>query len=319
MSNFALENRKKEQHGHLDIMDIQNLIPRRGTDTYRIGDSDDLVVMENMGTIPSGAVCLQEHGIFFICTEGRAQLEYDGAVIQIKKNDLFLYMVHSVVCNFMASSDFNCRQIWFSRSELWNIDMYKVTSVADMSFLKLNPVVHLTNEEAIIFDTYFRLICDRMKTATFELAPDIVRSLFGTMLLEFISIMRRNAEQGIEQDLQDEQNSSLHKRQIIDKFMKMAEESDGRIRKVDEYASLLNVTPKYLTTILKEVMNRSPKTYILHYTMKAIERRLRFTDMTMQEISNDLNLPNPSFFGKYCKEHLGMTPLEYRMKYHKGS
>jgi AraC-like DNA-binding protein len=219
----------------------------------------------------------------------------------------------------MASSDFNCRQIWFSRSELWNIDIYKINSVPDMSLLKLHPVVHLTNEEAKIFDTYFRLICDRMKTATFELAPDIVRSLFGTMLLEFISIMRRNAEQGIEQDLQNEQNSSLHKRQIIDKFMKMAEESDGRIRRVDEYASLLNVTPKYLTTILKEVMNRSPKTYILHYTMKAIERRLRFTDMTMQEISNDLNFPNPSFFGKYCKEHLGMTPLEYRMKYHKGT
>ena len=52
--------------------------------------------------------------------------------------------------------------------------------------------------------------------------------------------------------------------------------------------------------------------------LKAIERRLRFTDMTMQEIANDLKFPNPSFFGKYCKEHLGMTPLEYRMKYHKG-
>ena len=299
-------------------MDIQDLKPRRGQNTYRIGDSDDLVVMEDGGPIPSGVVCLQEHGIFFICTEGRAQFEYDGAVIQIKKNDLFLYMVHSVVCNFMASSDFKCRQIWFSRSELWNIDIYKTTSVSDMSLLKLHPVVHLTNEEAKIFDTYFRLICDRMNTATFELAPDIVRSLFGTMLLEFISVMRRNAEQGIEQNQQEEINSSLHKKRIIDNFLKLVEESDGRIRRVDEFASQLNITPKYLSSILKEVMNRRPSTYILHYTMKAIEHRLRFTDMTMQEISHDLNFPNPSFFGKYCKEHLGMTPLEYRMKYHKG-
>ena len=52
--------------------------------------------------------------------------------------------------------------------------------------------------------------------------------------------------------------------------------------------------------------------------MKAIENRLRFTDMTMQEIANDLNFPNASFFGKYCKDHLGMTPLEYRIKYHNG-
>ena len=76
--------------------------------------------------------------------------------------------------------------------------------------------------------------------------------------------------------------------------------------------------PKYLSTILKEVMNRRPRVYIQLFTMKAIERRLRFTDMTMQEIANDLNFPNPSFFGKYFKEHTGITPMEYRMKYQLG-
>ena len=54
---------------------------------------------------------------------------------------------------------------------------------------------------------------------------------------------------------------------------------------------------------------------IEHFTMGAIERRLRFTDMTMQEIANDLNFPNASFFGKYFKERMGITPLEYRKKY----
>ncbi len=298
-------------------MDIQDLKPRRGDDTYRIGDSDDLVVMENIGTIPSGAVCLQEHGIFFICTEGRAQFEYDGAVIQIKKNDLFLYVVHSVACNFMASSDFNCRQIWLSRSELWNINIYKTTSISsDLSQLKLHPVVHLTDGEVQLLDTYFQLLCDRMKAATFELAPEIVRSLFGTMLMEFISIMRRNAEHETKRDQQGGINSSLHKRQIVENFIKLVEMSDGRIRRVDDFAAQLNVTPKYLSTILKEVMNRRPSSFIINYTMKAIEHRLRFTDMTIQEISNDLNFPNPSFFGKYFKNHAGMTPLDYRNKYH---
>jgi AraC-like DNA-binding protein len=274
--------------------------------------------MENIGIVPSGVVCLQEHGIFVICTEGRAQFEYDGAMIQIQKNDLFLYMVHSVACNFMASSDFNCRMIWFSRSELWNISIYKATSISPISQLKLHPVVHLTDGEVQLLDTYFQLLCDRMKTATFELAPNIVRSLFGAMLLEFISIMRRNAEHEMKKDQQEEINNSLHKRQIVDKFIKLVEESDGRIRRVDEFASQLNVTPKYLSTILKEVLNRRPSSFIMNYTMKAIEHRLRFTDMTIQEIAYDLKFPNPSFFGKYCKEHLGMTPLEYRIKFHKG-
>ena len=298
-------------------MDIQDLKPRRGDDTYRIGDSDEFVVMENIGTVPSGVVCLQNHGVIFFITEGRAQLEYDGHVVQLQKNDLFLYMVHSTAANFMASSDFNCRQIWFGRAELFNIDIYKQISVADMSNLKLNPVVHLNGDDIKLCDTYFQLLRDRMKFSTSVLTPDIVRMLFGTILLEMLSIMRRNAEQVAEEVQHEDINSSLHKKRIVDDFMRLVEESDGRIRRVDEFASQLNVTPKYLSTILKEVMNRRPSTYIQLYTLKAIERRLRFTDMTMQEIANDLNFPNPSFFGKYCKEHLGMTPLEYRMKYHK--
>ena len=300
-------------------MDIQDLKPRRGDDTYRIGDSDELVVMENIGTVPSGVVCLQNHGVLFFITEGRAQLEYDGHVVQIQKNDLFLYMVHSTANNFMASSDFNCRQIWFSRSELWNIDIYNLISVADMSQLKLHPVVHLSDDDIKLCDTYFQLLCSRMKSSTSALTPDIVRSLLGTIMLELLSIMRRNSERAVEEVRHEDINSSLHKKRIIDDFMRLVEESDGRIRRVDDFASQLNVTPKYLSTILKEVMNRRPSTYIQLYTLKAIERRLRFTDMTMQEIANDLNFPNPSFFGKYCKEHLGMTPLEYRMKYHKGT
>ena len=299
-------------------MDVQDLKPRKGDDTYRIGDSDELVVMENIGTVPSSAICLQNHGIIVFCTEGRAQFEYDGNVVQIQKNDLFLYMVHSTASNILSSSDFNCRQIWFTRSELWNIEIYNMISVADMSQLKLHPIVHLSDEDIKLCDTYFQLLCSRLKSSTSVFTSYIVRSLLGTIMLELLSIMRRDAEHEMEQSQQEKINSNLHKKRIIDNFIRLVEESDGRIRRVDEFACQLNITPKYLSTILKEVMNRRPSTYIQLYTLKAIEHRLRFTDMTMQEISHDLKFPNPSFFGKYCKEHLGVTPLEYRMKYQKG-
>ena len=274
--------------------------------------------MENLGTIPLGSVCLQNHGVLIFCTEGRAQFEYDGNVIQLQKNDFFLYMAHSTVGNILTSSDFNCQQIWFTRDELWNIEIYNLVSLADMSLLKLYPVVHLTDDDIKLCDSYFQLLCSRMKSSTSALTPYIVRSLLGTMMLELLSIMRRSSEQAARQGRQEGVNSSIHKKRIIDNFMRLVEESDGRIRRVDEFANKLNITPKYLSTILKEVMNRRPSTYILLYTLKAIERRLRFTDMTMQEIANDLKFPNASFFGKYCKEHLGMTPLEYRNKYHAG-
>ena len=302
-------------------MEAKILTPGRRDGTYRIDDSDDLVVMENIdwASIPSGKFYTENHRIGFICTAGRAQFEYDGVKYTIEKNDLFLYMRRNIISNFMASSDFNCRQIWFTRSEMWNLNMYSDTNLMDMVYLKQHPKAHLSDEDMSLLESYFQLLFHRMKDSSPMLYHDIVRSLVSTLMLEMLALMRRDEEKKTEQDYQGDNSSGVHRRRLADQFMRMAEQSDGRIRKVDEFASQLNITPKYLSAILKETLNCRPSAVIQLFTMKAIEQRLRFTDMTMQEIANDLNFPNASFFGKYFKEHAGMTPMEYRNKYYKGT
>jgi AraC-like DNA-binding protein len=290
-------------------MEIQNLKPRSGFDTIRLGDSDELVVMENFGSLPKGELSLDRHGLIVICTEGIAQFDYDGQQIRLHKDDLFLYMAHSVVTNFMSSSDFNCRQIWFSRGELWNISKYGEVSLSDLPYLKRHPIIHLTDDDVKLLDDYFQLLCRRMRDPSPVLYSNIVRSLVSTMMLEILSMMRRQVPENTV-------TTGVHRQRLANEFMRLVEQSDGRIRKVDDFANQLNITPKYLSTLLKETMNRRPSEMIHFYTLKAIEHRLRYTDMTMQEIANDLNFPNASFFGKYFKEHAGMTPLDFRKKYH---
>ena len=294
----------------MDIMEIQNLKPRSGFDTIRLGDSDELVVMENFGSLPKGELSLDRHGLIVICTEGIAQFDYDGQQIRLHKDDLFLYMAHSVVTNFMSSSDFNCRQIWFSRGELWNISKYGEVSLSDLPYLKRHPIMHLTEDDVKLLDDYFQLLCRRMRDPSPVLYSNIVRSLVSTMMLEILSMMRR-------QEPENTVTTGVHRQRLANEFMRLVEQSDGRIRKVDDFANQLNITPKYLSTLLKETMNRRPSEMIHFYTLKAIEHRLRYTDMTMQEIANDLNFANASFFGKYFKEHAGMTPLDFRKKYHR--
>ena len=291
-------------------MEIQNLKPRSGFDTIRLSDSDELVVMENFGSLPQGEIRLEDHGIVVICTDGMAQFDYDGQQIQLHKNDLYLYMSHSVVTNFMSSSDFNCRQIWFSRGELWNINKYGEVSLSDLPYLKRHPIMHLTEDDVKLLDDYFQLLCRRMRDSSPVLYSNIVRSLVSTMMLEILSMMRR-------QEPENTVTTDVHRQRLANEFMRLVEQSDGRIRKVDDFAKQLNITPKYLSTLLKETMNRRPSEMIHFYTLKAIEHRLRYTDMTMQEIANDLNFANASFFGKYFKEHAGITPLDFRKKYHR--
>ena len=288
----------------------------------RIDDSDDFVVMENVGALPEDGVmpedgvCIEDHGVIVICTEGMAQFEYDGKTIQLRKNDMFIYfMLRSVISDFMSSQNFNCRQIWFTAREAWSIDMHGSRSLGDLVYLKQHPKVKLTDQDAGMLNDYFQLLCQRMRNPSPILHKDIVRSLWGTMLLEILCIVRRETIQDMERESQEGMSPDIHRKRLADNFMQLVEQSDGRIRKVDDFARQLNVTPKYLSVLLKETMNRRPSDVIQLFTLKAIERRLRFSDMTMQEIANDLNFANASFFGKYVKEHLGMSPLEYRKKY----
>lgn len=39
---------------------------------------------------------------------------------------------------------------------------------------------------------------------------------------------------------------------------------------------------------------------------------LKNTKMDIKEITHELNFANQSFFGKFFKKHVGMSPSEYR-------
>ena len=295
-------------------MDIKDLKPRTGAGSLRIADSDELVIMEHFGGVPAGRVRPLDHGLVIICTAGVAQFEYDGHTVQLSKNDLFLLMAHSVVEKFMSSVDFDCRELWFSRGEMWNMNMYVKNSLADLLPLKHNPKVTLSDVDAALFETYFKQLSYHIRNSSQLLYPEITHSIVGAFLLEVLSVLRRGNNMLKDNNLIN--NSGLHGRKLADRFVQLVEQSDGRIRRVDEFAQMLNVTPKYLSKLLMDTMHRKPSVIVAFFTLQAIENRLRYTDMTMQQIADDLHFANASFFGKYFKEHLGMTPMEYRIKYH---
>ena len=304
-------------------MEIPSLSPRHGKDTIRVGNSDNLVIMNYSGKLPKCPIRLLDHGVWFFCTKGRAQFDYDGQRIELQKGDLFLYCARCVVDNLMASSEFDCREIWFSREAMWDMNKMGKKSLFDLVALKRYPKVTLFDDEASLLGEYFHLLCRRMRDDSSMMQEDIVHTIFSAMVLDLLCIMRRRYESASRMASSDGAVESslsintLHGRQLADQYVKLVEDCDGRIRRVEDFADMLNVTPKYLTRQLKEVLNRTPREIISLFTAKAIEYRLRFTDMTMQQIADDLHFASASFFGRYVKEHLGMTPLEYRTKYQK--
>lgn len=79
-------------------------------------------------------------------------------------------------------------------------------------------------------------------------------------------------------------------------------------RSVGFYAEQLHLTPKYLTTLLRSTTGRTASEWIDEYVILEAKNLLKYSTMNIQEIAYYLNFPNQSFFGRYFKQHTGMTP-----------
>ena len=78
------------------------------------------------------------------------------------------------------------------------------------------------------------------------------------------------------------------------------------------YAQQMNISPKYLSEIIRQVSKRTPNEWVNDFVMAELRRHLRNTTMSISEIADALHFPNQSFLGKYFKEHAGLSPLQFR-------
>ncbi len=277
---------------------------------YLAFNEQDLIIIDKVQDLPENSTYYTKHVLVIICTAGKMQVEYDGKCITIQKGDLFLSVPGSVLSDYMVSPKFDCKLLAIRPSELMSSRETHTQVISSMLYIKTNPVARLTETDAEDVFAYYDLICHRIRLAEHRYKNGEVRSLINAFLLRIVGIMDCGTET-------TETEASVRGEQLVEKFVWMVNEDCGRNRLVEYYAGRLNITPKYLSTLVRNSLNRTPTDVIKVMTMKEIERRLRYTDDSIKQISHAMNFPNTSFFGKYFKQHSGMTPNSYRMKYHK--
>ena len=101
---------------------------------------------------------------------------------------------------------------------------------------------------------------------------------------------------------------------IFAQFIRLLQENFRTERRVSWYADQLTITPKYLSEVVKQVSKRTTNEWIDSYVVLEIRVMLRNSTKSIKQICNELNFPNQSFLGKYFKEHVGMSPSEFRKK-----
>jgi YesN/AraC family two-component response regulator len=99
---------------------------------------------------------------------------------------------------------------------------------------------------------------------------------------------------------------------LVEKFTNLVRENYRQKREITFYANKLCLTSKYLSQVIKAVTGKSATNLIDDFVILEAKALLKSTNMTIQQISDELNFPSQSFFGKYFKRVTGLSPTVYR-------
>lgn len=110
----------------------------------------------------------------------------------------------------------------------------------------------------------------------------------------------------------DAKGNKSRKEEICRELVQLVIENYTRERRAQFYADKLGISLQHLSTTVRQVTGRNVLDIIAHVVIVDVKAKLKSTNMTIQEIAYSLNFPSASFFGKYFKRHMGMSPLEYR-------
>lgn len=99
---------------------------------------------------------------------------------------------------------------------------------------------------------------------------------------------------------------------LVKRFKQLIEEKSQENLSVKDYASLLAITPNYLSETVKSVTGRTSTDLINDRMILEIKRLLTHTDLGISEIAYQLNFSDQSYFSKYFKKLTSQSPLAFR-------
>ncbi len=239
-----------------------------------------------------------------LCLKGKAQYTIDTQEQMVKRNDVLIITDRHILDNFMASPDLEGLAIILS-VEFFRAAIQKVSDFSSLFlFSKDHPVVSLSQAEADIFVSYFNMLKEKMADTEHRYRRDLVRTILLAMFYDLSNVIFRI-----------QQRSDTHQTRadiLFSRFIHLLEKNYKHERRVGWYAEQMCITPKYLSETIKQVSKRTPNEWIDNYVMLEIRVLLKNTTKSIKQIAQEMHFPNQSFLGKFFKEHVGMSPSEYR-------
>ena len=271
---------------------------RIGTDIMLIDDADnsrlDLALYSEPFKVDMTMAIIYEKG-FVRAKINMVEYKIEAPSVVIIVND-------SIFQPLEYSEDLKSKIIVMSR-EFSNSMFSNLTEIRSIpNSLYANSVFIMDNSN-FVFDKYYDLLLNLVSSPKIKFKVEAARHMTLAMFYGYTF-----DEHGVD----EKRNKSSRQEMLHSKFIDLLSRNFRTEREVKFYAEKLCVTPKYLSQVVSGLTGRTPSDYIEEFVVMESKALLNSTPMTIQQVSDELHFPSQSFFGKYFKRIVGMSPKEYR-------
>lgn len=240
-----------------------------------------------------------------LCTGGRKELQINFADYTLTPGSLAFIYPNSMWRPLATSSDFEAHyfSIQGTSAKEWNafIDLDTVFSLS--SYIAKHPHTQLSLDETQVMTQYLNLLKSRYEANAQAI---IIRFILSAFKLELNRIFTAREK--------SDRSKISRQEDILWKFLTLLKQYHKEERTVNFYANKMCISPKHLSSVIKQMSHKTAHEIIADFVTMTAKRLLKTTTMSIQEISDELNFANQSFFGKFFKQNTGQSPSAYRRK-----
>ena len=240
--------------------------------------------------------------MFVLCLSGEVNALVNLNEIQVHPNDVITLMPGSIFQINEIQGDLKIYFLGFS-SEFIERSRHS-HSLLDAIFLTLGrPAIPLKPQGAVIMEKYLQMLIAMYEGFNEKIRHEIAPNLYADIHTG-ISILY--------QTRQYDKITLSKSEQLCRSFMQLVTQHYNQTRNVNWYAQQLNITHAHLCSVVKQITGKTCADVIASMVIMDAKSQLKSTKLTIQAIADSLNFANISFFGKYFKRRVGISPMEYR-------
>ena len=274
-----------------------------------VGYSDsDIVIIDSIQQFAEATSAHVSMSAIAVCTSGKVQAQMGGKQMTLSKNQVAVVPHNTLITDIMVSPDFNLKAMFFTSTILQNFLREKMNVWNEIMYIHKLRVLTLADADVQFFTRFYDLLSACFdKPADIPYRTDVIQSLLRGAVLGLCGALQQQAPPSASRSYPLSSSASHFQH-----FLDLLHSGTHRHRTVESYASELYISPKYLSVICKKHSGKTANEWITEHTLEDIRYYLRQTDLSIKQICDRMGFPNSSFFGKYVKEHFGMTPMQYR-------